>query len=106
MTYTEAIELLIRLGFEEFDLDKDGHFEPSIELGEGDRMFTDKGGRNAIYVVVSEYEYGFMCGYYFTVYVLENVGCGAVELPFLWADLDEVWIRHLQHAFGNLGFNN
>jgi hypothetical protein len=94
----EAIELLESLGFEQFDSEKDDHYlHESIHLNEGDLLYIgNQGSRNCIYIMLTSVYERY---YEYTVYILNNVGCGTTELPFHWGELSADWLTLLVMAF-------
>lgn len=103
MNYDKEIALLKSLGFEEYDASNEWHYDSEISIEEGEMLFIDSGhSRNRLYVKLSEGAYNDV---WFDVYVLNNIGCGATLLPFLWSELSAEWLTHLKMSFELHGFN-
>jgi hypothetical protein len=49
-------------------------------------------------------EYSCCGNGYFEVYIQEDVGCGAVLLPYQWSDLSAWWMHYLKMSFLGYGF--
>lgn len=102
MDYSRETEILKSLGFEEYDEKNIDHWDGQINICDDDLLFIEKEfTRNRIYVRLSE-----SCNddVFYQVYVLKNIGCGSIEMPFRWYYLDADFLTKLKMSLSGHGF--
>lgn len=97
-SWETEIAKLIDWGFSE----DPGEWGDMVELlNEGDRIFYHNStGRNRLAVQLYEYADERIDA---SIYVLENIGCGYILMPFLWADLEYKWLNCLKMSLDGVG---
>lgn len=101
----EHLAVLDVLGFKEFDSSNVNHVNHEIEVEEGQKIFIEEElHRRRIFVKM--YDKESSCGEhgYFEVYVLQDIGCGTICMPFAWSDLSAWWMHHLKMSLYGNGF--
>lgn len=103
--YSEyQLRLLDQLGFQEFDSHKDSHMvQNDIEIQEGERLFVEEHfNRKRIFIKIGDDD--SYNGYEYTVYVLSDIGCETIRMPFNWSDIASDWLTHFKQSLCLHGF--
>jgi len=98
---SEHVQVLERLGFQMYDSTNEDHWHSGIEEESYELLFIEEHQcRHRIYVKLSDKDNDCT----FVVYVLEDIGCGAIMMPFAWSELREDWLTHLKKSLYLHGF--
>lgn len=105
---TKVYQLLKSIGFKLYNPDEypnpagfDADFDLQLKEASNLIMIESELSRNMMCIVLSEYD----GEYDYEVYVMEDVGCGWVNIPLRWSEISLDWLTHLKMGIEGHGFN-